>query len=142
MIYASKHQQMSEETSPEDSVFYDLSSIERLPCLNEEASDESLDGIREDQPEEAKSFDPAWVGMLQKDRPEYSIQKVLELPMPSSFLSNTPAASSKGFPEDSPGGFSVDLLDSYDSEEESDALTEDSDALTEDSDGALPLLGQ
>ena len=95
--YVSKHQQMSEETSPEESAFQDLSSIEILPCLNEEACDESLDGIREDQLEEAKPFDPAWVGILQKDRPECSTQSTLELPMPSSFLLDSPAANSQGF---------------------------------------------
>ena len=103
------------------SLFQDFPNIESLPCLNEEACAESLDGIREDQPEEAEPFDQVWVGILQKDRPECSIQKVLELPMPSSFLLDSPAASSEGFPEDSPGGFPEDLLDYYNSEEDSDA---------------------
>ena len=114
--YASKYGQMPEETSPEDSAFQDLSSIESLPCLDEEADAESLDGIREEQPEEAEPFDQAWISVLQKDRPECSIQKVLESPMPSSFLLDSPAASSEGFPEDPHGGFPEDLLDYYNSE--------------------------
>ena len=96
--YASRYQQMPEETSPEDSAFQDLSSIESLPLLDEEADSESLDGIREDQPEEAEPFDQALVSILQKDRPECSIQRVLELPMPSSFLVDGPEASSEEFP--------------------------------------------
>ncbi len=96
--YASRYQQMPEETSPEDSAFQDLSSIESLPLLDEEADAESLDGIREDQPEEAEPFDQALVSILQKDRPECSIQRVLELPMPSSFLVDSPEASSEEFP--------------------------------------------
>lgn len=64
--------------------------LPRPPCLDEEADAESLDGIREEQPEEAEPFDQAWISILQKDRPECSIQKVLDLPMPSSFLLDSP----------------------------------------------------
>ena len=56
---------MFEETAPEDSAFkmkfQNLSSIESLPCLNEEVYDKSIDEIRDDQPKEAEPFDAAWV---------------------------------------------------------------------------------
>ena len=50
---------MPEETSPEDSAFQDLSSVESLPLLDEEDDAESINGIREEQPKEAEPFDQA-----------------------------------------------------------------------------------
>ena len=50
----------------EDSVFPDLPSIESLPCLSEEVKVGADDEVREEQPEEAAPFDPAWISILQR----------------------------------------------------------------------------
>ena len=129
--YASKHQ---EETLVEDSAFQDLSSIESLPCLSKEAHDEINDEFRDGQPEEAEPFDPAWIGILQKDRLECSLQEALKLPMRTSFLLEDSASSSEGVPEDIPESFPEGLLEDipegYSSAADSEAFTEDTDAAT------------
>lgn len=106
------------KTTPEDSASQDLSSIESLPSLSEEIEDTGGN----DEPEEAEPFDPAWIGIFQKDQvadlPPDDIQKVLKLPMPSSFLLEDSTSGSETAPED--------LEESYRTAEDSDLCEEDS----------------
>ena len=53
--YVADHEDKDDKATPEDSAFQDLSSIESLPYLSEEIEDT----VGDDEPEEAKPFDPA-----------------------------------------------------------------------------------
>ena len=117
--YVAGHEDGEDKTAPEDSAFQDLSSIESLPYLSEEIEDT----VGDDEPEEAEPFDPAWIGILQKDQladlPPDDTQKILKLPMPSSFLLEDSTAGSETASED--------LEESYRAAEDSDLCEEDSD---------------
>ena len=127
--YASRHQEKSEEAATANSTFQGLSSIESLPDLDEDAPDEvsaeADDEIEDAQPAGTEPFDTAWVDIMQRSEPEYSIQKALELPLPSSLLPDGSASSLEEAPEE----FPEDPPDGCSSADDSDAVTEEPDDL-------------